>query len=214
MMKRAFLLLIVGLACSSKDPAGKATYDLVRYTPPAPWKQAAWKQDTVDNTLSYTSTDDSNTSYCQIFIFRSAASKGDSATDFDSEWNRLVVGSYKVTDAAQLTDPAQQDGWQVRAGVASFAYGGGTSIAMLTNISGYGRSVSIVAVTSSADYLPAIQTFLGSVEMIKPGDAPATDKPAAPPATDEAKPAALQGYMDYNPITKSWTWKLRYPPPP
>jgi hypothetical protein len=27
-----------------------------------------------------------------------------------------------------------------------------------------------------------------------------------------AKPAALQGYMDYNPITRTWTWKLRYPP--
>jgi len=28
-----------------------------------------------------------------------------------------------------------------------------------------------------------------------------------------AQPTPLQGYMDYNPFTKTWTWKLRYPPP-
>jgi hypothetical protein len=31
-------------------------------------------------------------------------------------------------------------------------------------------------------------------------------------AAGTENPAALQGYMDYNPFTKSWTWKVRYPP--
>ena len=38
-------------------------------------------------------------------------------------------------------------------------------------------------------------------------------KPAAPVDNNKAQPTALQGYMEYNPFTKSWTWKVRYPPP-
>jgi len=85
---------------------------------------------------------------------------------------------------------------------------------MLTTITGYGRSVSIVAVTNNQDYVAAIQEMLGSVAMIKPATGAAATTRAAPKETAKgnAKPTALQGYMDYNPITKMWTWKLRYPP--
>jgi hypothetical protein len=210
-----YLLWFLVLACSCDGGrAEKATFDLVRYTPPAPWKQAAWDKEVTNTIVKYTSTDPSNGSYCQIAIVRSTASKNDLNADFDSEWNELIVKSYKDTQPATITDATEQDGWQVKAGVTTFAFDNGTSIAMLTTISGYGRVTSVIAVTSSADYMPAIQAFLGSVEMIKPNaDPAATATPAAPsPAKEAAKPAALQGYMEYNPFTKSWTWKVRYPP--
>jgi hypothetical protein len=74
--------------------------------------------------------------------------------------------------------------------------------------------VSIVAVTNNQDYLPAVQALLGSVEMIKPKAGTTTTTKAKPAASKEAaKPAALQGYMEYSPFTKTWTWKVRYPPP-
>jgi len=44
---------------------------------------------------------------------------------------------------------------------------------LLTTISGYNKAVSIVAVTNSEDYIPAIQQLLESVEMKKPS----TDNP-------------------------------------
>ena len=194
----------------------KATFDLVRYTPPAPWKNTAWKMDDTNrDRVSYTNTDLEKRTYCQIFIVRSTISKGDVSSDFASEWKEIVVNSYKVTEPAQVTDTAEENGWKAKAGVATFAFDNGTSIAMLTTLSGYNRAVSIVAVTSSQDYLRSIQDLLASVEMKKPAPSAATvAKPAAHSATKEtAKPAALQGYMDYNPFTQSWTWKVRYPPP-
>ena len=196
--------------------AGKKTYDLVNYTPPAPWKKAAWIKDIkkAKNNVSYTMTDKTNGTYCQIFILRSTTSKGDVTADFESEWKTLVVGSYNVTEAPTLTDTAEEDGWKVKAGVATFAFDNGTSIAMLTTISGYDRAVSIVAVTSSQDYLPAVQTLLGSIEMKKPPAAKASAAAAGKSASKgTAKPVALQGYMEYSPYTKSYTWKLRYPQP-
>lgn len=121
--------------------------------------------------------------------------------DFASDWKTVMVTNYGVTEPAQVTETPAEGDWQAKAGVATFAFDKGTSIAMLTTITGLGRTVSIVAVTSSQDYLPAIQALLGSVEMLKP-------------ATKEtAKPTALQDYMEYSPFTKTWTWKLRYPPP-
>lgn len=220
-MKTIWLCLFILFVVSPAPAfAGKATYDLVRYTPPPPWKKVAWIKDIKkdENSVSYTMTDKSNGTYCQIFILRSTTSKGDVTADFENEWKTLIVGNYKVTDAPTLTDTVEDDGWTVKAGVATFAFDKGTSIAMLTTISGYNRAVSVVAVTSSQDYLPAVQALLGSIEMKIP---PASAQPASPPAKSAGKPAskgtakpvALQGYMEYSPYTKSYTWKLRYPQP-
>jgi hypothetical protein len=196
---------------------GTVTYDLVRYTPPAPWKGLSWEKDLKkdDHSTSYTVIDPKARTYCQIFVLRSRPSQGSLAQDFQVEWKDIVVSNYHVSAAPNQTDTAAEAGWQAKAGVATFAFDGGTSIAMLTTLRGYDRAVSIVAVTSSPDYLPAVQALLGSVELIKPamgasGGTPSAEK-VRPAQT--AQPAALQGYMDYNPFTKSWTWKVRYPPP-
>lgn len=213
-MKHLLILAVLIISVPTAF-ADKATHDLLRYTAPATWKKIAWKKEVKDkNTISYTLANKQDHSYCQIFLLRSTTSKGDVTSDFESDWKGIVIKSYGVTDAPRLTDTAAEDGWEVKAGIATFAFDNGTSIAMLTTITGYGRSVSIVAVTSHQDYMTAIQELLGSVEMIKPATAAATTTKAAPKETvkGNAKPTALQGYMDYNPITKTWTWKLRYPP--
>jgi hypothetical protein len=207
-------LLLLGVLVLSPMAAWaeKEVYDLIHYAPPSPWKGAAWKKDdSVKNVLSYTMTDPETRSYCQIFLFRSTTSKGNVDSDFESEWQELVVKQYKATEPAKITDTAEENGWKVKSGVSTFAFGGGTSIAILTTISGYTRATSVVAVTSHQQFAPAIQELLGSVELKRPPVTAAA--PAKPGANGTAKPAALQGYMDYNPFTKSWTWKVRYPPP-
>lgn len=211
-----FWLSVVFAIVPTTASAGKATYDLVNYAPPAPWKKVAWIKDIKKdkNNVSYTMTDKSNGTYCQIFIVRSTTSKGDVDADFESEWKAMIVGSYQGTSPPVITDTAEDDGWKVKAGVTTFEFNNGTSIAMLTTISGYDRAVSIIAVTSSQDYLPAIQALLGSIEMKKPPrSTSSTSSTPAKSAGKTAKPVALQGYMEYSPYTKSYTWKLRYPQP-
>ncbi len=211
-MKR-FLLLVVLVLSPTAARAEKEVYDLIHYRPPSAWKHTAWKKDeSVKNVLSYTMTDQETRSYCQIFLIRSTTSKGDLNSDFNSEWHELVVKQYKTTAPANVTDTAEENGWKVKSGVATFEFDGGTSIAILTTISGYTRATSIVAVTSNQQFTPAIQELLGSVELKRPPVTAAV--PAKPGAKETAKPAALQGYMDYSPFTKTWTWKVRYPPPP
>lgn len=188
--------------------AERAINDLLSYEPPP----AGWTKEV--KAKHYTSYSIVNgREYCQIFVLPGTNSKGDIGADFDTEWQALIVGNYRVTSAPELTESEAELGWKVKAGVATFTFEG-VSMAMLTTVSGYGRTASIVALTNSQGYAPVIQSLLGSVKMNK---VPATVLPstaaAQPAATAAAQPAALQGYMEYNPFTKSWTWKVRYPPP-
>ena len=211
MMKRLLLMVVLVLPPLAAH-GGKEVYDLIHYKPPSGWKQTAWRKDeSIKNVLSYTMTDRETRSYCQIFLIRSTTSKGNVNSDFDSEWQELIVKQYKTTAPAKVTDTAEENGWKVKSGVGTFEFDGGTSIAILTTISGYTRATSIVAVTNNQQFTPAIQELLGSVELKRPPVTAAV--PAKPGAGETAKPTALQGYMDYNPFTKTWTWKVRYPPP-
>lgn len=208
---RPFRRLVVLVLCTSPVLAfaERAINDLLSYERPP----AAWTKDVkAKHYTSYSIV--KGREYCQIFVLPGTNSKGDIGADFDTEWQALIVGNYRVTSAPELTESEAELGWKVKAGVATFAYEG-VSMAMLTTVSGYGRTASIVALTNSQSYAGAIQSLLASVKMNQVPSTPlpsaATAQPAA--AAGAAQPAALQGYMDYNPFTKSWTWKVRYPPP-
>jgi hypothetical protein len=144
--------------------AQKQTYEFVTYTPPSGWK----KEVKANTYTSYTTTNSQNNSYCQIFIMLSTSSKGGIKEDFESEWQGLIVKSYGVTDAPNMTEPTSDNGWTAKGGVANFTFNKAKSIAMLTTMSGYSKAVSIIAITNSQDYMAAIKQFLESVEMSKP----------------------------------------------
>ena len=175
-MKNIVLFIIVCTWVATSF-AQKQTYEFTSFTPPK-----AWKKEVKANTYtSYSIINNQKKIYCQLFIMLSTASKGGIQEDFKSEWETLIAKQYGITDTAQLTAPATQNGWQVLGGVGFFK-SNGTSTAMLTTMSGYNKAVSIVALTNSEDYIPAIQQFLTSVEMKKPSTDVAETKPTITPA--------------------------------
>jgi hypothetical protein len=159
-MKNILSFLVLFLLSASLF-AQRETFDLTSYIAPNGWK----KEVKGNSYTSFTSTNQQTKSYCQIFVMHSTASKGSLKEDYESEWKTLIANQYGVTDTPQLTDPLTDGGWQIKSGMASFAFNNGTSTAMLTTMTGYNKAVSIVSVTNSPDYLPAIQQFLESVEM-------------------------------------------------
>lgn len=161
-MKILFTIGFIILTCTGI--AQKVTYDLTTYLPPK-----GWKKEVKSNTYnSYSITNKQKKTYCQIFIMLSTASKGSLKEDFEIEWQNLVVKQYSVTTAPQVTEPQSENGWQAMGGSASFTFNSGKSTALLTTMSGYNKVVSILAVTNSQDFMPAIQSFLESVDMKKP----------------------------------------------
>ena len=209
-MKR--ILLCAALCLSTATAfAERVSSDLLSYERPPD----TWQKDVKERTYTgYSIINQAKGIYCQIFVLLSVATKGSIGADFDNDWKDSILSSYAVTSAPQVAESDFGGGWRVKTGLASFPYMGGVSAAMLTTISGHGRTTAIVAVTNSDEFTPVIQALLGSVQMNKAATvekAPA--KAPVPAGNAQAQPTPLQGYMDYNPFTKTWTWKLRYPPP-
>ncbi len=191
--------------------AQKETFDVITYAPPAGWKKEVTKTIT-----SYSITNKKNNSWCQIGIIKSTTGKGGLDADFKSEWQELIVKNYSPTEAPQMTEARESAGWKIGAGVAKFIFNGSDAIAMLTTMSGYGRSASIVATTNSQDYLKDIQALLSSVDLKKPETTPQTAAPAnnsdnasiigtwGISASDQSSYRMNNGVMNY--ITRQYTF--------
>lgn len=161
-MKKTILLCAL-CALMANAFAQKETFDLVTYTPPA-----NWQKDVKENSISYTIVNKTTKSWCRINIIKSTISKGDIEKDFESEWQELVVKSYKPAEAPQLNEVQEAAGWKIKAGGAKFIFNNSDAMAMLTTASGFERCASIVATTNNRDYIKDIEAFLTSVDLIKP----------------------------------------------
>jgi hypothetical protein len=168
-MKKIFVVLLLSLALTSAF-AQKETFDVITYAPPA-----GWKIEVTPTLTSYSITNNGNGRWCRISIVKSTTGQGSLEADFQSEWRELVVRNFSPKEEPQLTEAQESNGWKIQAGISKFVFNNAEAIAMLTTMSGYGRTASIVAVTNSQDYLKDIQALLASVEMKKPEGA------AAPP---------------------------------
>jgi hypothetical protein len=152
--------------------AQKETYDLLTYTAPA-----KWVKEISNNNITYTISDTKTNGWCRINIIKSTISKGDIEADFESEWQEIIVKSYKPTDKPTASEVLETDGrlndkvgqgWKIKAGNAKFIFNSKDAMVMLITASGYGRCVSIVTVTNSQNYLTDIEALLASVNLIKP----------------------------------------------
>lgn len=142
--------------------AQKETFDLFAFSPPA-----GWKKEVTENSISYIATNTKNGSWCRIGILKSTISKGNIEADFESEWQDLIVKNYNPTEAPVLNEVQETDGWKTKEGVAKFNFNNAVAQAILTTISGFDRCASIVIIINNQEYLPAIDTFLKSVEYKK-----------------------------------------------
>jgi len=165
-MKQAFVALVFVLSGMCLH-AQKDTFDLVTYIPPKDSTGISWQKEIKENTTSYTITSKKTNSWCQIIIVKSTISKGSIEQDFKSEWQGLVVKSYKPTEGPQLNEVQETEGWKIKAGGGKFIFNNGDAMVLLTTATGYDRCVSIVATANTQDYIKDIEALLSSVDLIK-----------------------------------------------
>jgi len=143
--------------------AQKETFDLATYTIPNGWK----KTSNTNNVVGYTISNNQKGTYCQIGIYASTNSKGSLDADFESEWQELVVKTYKPTSKPELLPKSSENGWEVQGGVAPFEYNGARSAVMLVTASNQLKCMSVVILTNTEDYQAEIEKFLESVDLKK-----------------------------------------------
>ncbi len=160
------LIIPLCLFCMYTHAQKRQTFDIATFTVPGGWQKLSG----TNNVTGYAITDAKKGTYAQIAVYASTATRGNLQADFESEWQELIVKTYKPKTAPQLSPEETIDGWGAQAGAAEFEFNGAPSAALLVTASGPTRCISIVVLTNTDEYQPQIQAFLESVDLANSDD--------------------------------------------
>ncbi len=145
----------------------------VQYTPPK-----AMKKTLKANIVAFSEVDQTSGKFCIITLYGATPGTGKPETDFKREWANLVVKNMKA-EPNPATESTVENGWTAMAGGASVDTDAGKAFALLTVISGGGRTVSILNVFNDQSFMPQLAAFSDSIELGNAvADAPAAQAPA------------------------------------
>ena len=135
--------------------------DIIEYTAPKGWAKTPKEGVTV-----YSNSDKNTGGFCLLTVYPSTASAGSPNNDFANEWNEKVVKPFKAQPNPK-TETQTEDGWTSVSAATQIESDGITSAVMMTVISGYGRTASILAILNNQEYLPQIEAFMTGIKMDK-----------------------------------------------
>ena len=135
---------------------------IVSYTPPKGWNKTP-----KENIVAFSDINQTTGGFCIITVYGAIASVGNPQNDFASEWYKLAVKPFNA-EANPRTETQSAEGWTViGSGAAIELEGSKPAVMMLTVFSGFGKTVSFVAVFNDKSYATQIEAFIGSVEVDK-----------------------------------------------
>ena len=189
---------------------------IVHYTPPPGMTKIP-----KSNVVAFSEYNQTSGTYCIITLYDATSSTGNPTGDFTREWNNLVVKNMKA-EANPKTDAQASEGWTVVSGGGEVESEAGKAVGFLTVISGFGKTVSILAVFNDPASVKKVDAFIGALEMDKVA-APANNTPTAsatptldqwgnlfiPPPTRQLAVADLVGKWGDNPGRISTTYVNR-----
>ena len=155
----------------------------VNYTPPNGWTKTL-----KENAIVFSEVNQSTGRFCFITLYGATPSAGNPQTDFAKEWNSLVVKPWSG-EPNPKTEMTAEEGWTVIAGGGAVDFQGNRALALLNVFSGFGKTVSVLAILNHDSYLAQITAFVSVITIEKTTAAtPATtDSPSAPPQIEDGK---------------------------
>ncbi|HVK47486.1 MAG TPA: hypothetical protein VM488_06585 [Pseudobacter sp.] len=157
------VVFVLFLAYAVPCMAQKESYGLVTYAAPR-----QWKKENTNNSVSWSTVNAANKSWCMITLYKSNISKGSVEADLESDWGILVTKDNNITAGPQKGKIIEADGWRYQSAGGKALFNGAEMMVLLTVISGYNTAISIVARTNHADYLKSIEDFNSSIELTTP----------------------------------------------
>jgi hypothetical protein len=169
------------------------TLDIVQFTPPKGWTRTP-----KDGAVAFVDVNKTTGNFCILTIFASTPSTGTAQKDFDREWDGLLVKPFKAAANPKTQTQSTPEGWQVTVGAGEIEAEGGKSIALLTVITGFGKTVSVLANLNEQSYLAQVDALVASIKLDKDPPAAAPDA-AAPAAVAASSVAGKFGTISYTP---------------
>lgn len=174
---KALLSLFIGTAlcvlASQAVVAQTEKLGAIKYTPPKGWAKAA-----KDHAVVFSEINQPKGNFCFITLYPEAPSVGTPQQDFVKEWKSRVVEPWGG-DANPKTETEKVDGWTAMAGGGQIDFQGNKAFAFLNVLSGFGKTVSVLAILNDDSYLPPFQAFVESMDVDKTSVAAATTAPAS-----------------------------------
>jgi hypothetical protein len=168
------------------------TLDIIKYTPPKGWTKTS-----KEGVMVYTDSNKTTGGFCILTVYPSTVSAGSPQKDFDSEWNELVVKTFKG-EATPKTETQTEDGWTSVSAATEIESDGVKSAVLMTVVSGYGRAASIFVILNDKVYFPQIDAFMTGIKMDK-AKAIATKNPTPSPKSATASEKSEE-YLDFDPF--------------
>jgi hypothetical protein len=179
LISRCFCILLMSVGVLAQTPD---TFDIATFRAPAGWSRQA-----KDGGLIFTTSDKQKNTFAMIVLYASDKSSASPRTDFDVDWRQFIASAFNIKSNPQLEPSKQAAGWTIVTGGTSFESELGTSAAILSTYSGFGRKFSAAAIFNSQDYVAAIDAFASSIVLSRP----AANAPTAPAATAQIESSIL-----------------------
>ncbi|MBX7173474.1 MAG: hypothetical protein K1X72_21070 [Pyrinomonadaceae bacterium] len=144
---------------------------IISYTPPKGMKKSVQ-----ENVVGFSELNQTTGTFCIITLYGATVSSGTPTTDFTTGWNNLAVKNLNAKTNPE-TETQSADGWTIIAGASAVDSDGIKGAAFLTVISGFGKTVNILAVFNDQSYMSQIAAFVSGIDLDK------TSIPDNPPTT-------------------------------
>ncbi len=172
-----FMALTLSLFIPQPVFCQKEKLGIVHFTPPKGWTKTP-----KENIIGFSQLNEATGKFCIITLYGATPGTGNANSDFKREWNNLVIKNMKV-EANPQTDTQAAEGWTgISGGSEADSAETGKAVSFLTVISGFGKTVSILAVFNDPAYVKQVDAFIGAIGMDKTS-APANNTTAIAPTT-------------------------------
>ncbi|MFN8252703.1 MAG: hypothetical protein U0V75_12575 [Ferruginibacter sp.] len=158
-----FITIISGMSCAGFSQ--KQIFDIATYAAPK-----GWQENKTDGHISYSRVN--GTSWAQIAIYKSTASTGNRASDFEKEWNELVEAGKTVAGPDKQASKTLH-GWNSISGSGTWQYNGANVTSVLTVYSNDKIYFSVLCNTTASvflkDYHALLESLVLNVENVNEG---------------------------------------------
>lgn len=151
-----FFLLIPPSAICQTENLG-----VIKYAPVKGWTKTA-----KEHAVVFSAVDQTKGIFCFITLYAAAVSDSTPQKDFAREWKSRVVQPWNA-DANPKTEIEKVGGWTAVAGGGQIDFQGNKAFAFLSVLSGFGKTVSVLAILNDNSYLPPFQAFVESLDVDK-----------------------------------------------
>jgi hypothetical protein len=152
---------------------------VVQYTAPK-----GWAKNQKENVVTFSEVNQASGRFCFITLYGATPSVGTPQTDFAKEWNNLVVKPWSA-EASPKTETQKVDGWTAIAGGSQIDFNGTKAIALLSVLSGFGKTISVLGILNDDSYMVPLQAFLEKMDV----DKSVANLQAPAEATEPARPS-------------------------